>query len=101
MNNDSKHLVAVLLKDVDARVELVTSSHYWFFATYFPDYLQHRSADFQREMFEISERSDLSLAVIMAFRGSAKSTIMTMSYPIWAIMGKQQKKFISQIVPYL
>lgn len=94
MNNDSKHLVAVLLKDVDARVELVTSSHYWFFATYFPDYLQHRSADFQREMFEISERSDLSLAVIMAFRGSAKSTIMTMSYPIWAIMGKQQKKFV-------
>lgn len=94
MSDNQKHLVATLLKDTDARVELVTSSHYWFFATYFPDYLQHKTADFQREMFEISERSDLSLAVIMAFRGSAKSTIMTMSYPIWAVMGKQQKKFV-------
>ena len=94
MSDNPKHLVATLLKDVDARVELVTSSHYWFFATYFPDYLQHKTADFQRKMFEISESSDLSLAVIMAFRGSAKSTIMTMSYPIWAVMGKQQKKFV-------
>lgn len=30
----------------------------------------------------------------MSFRGSAKSTIMTVSYPIWAIIGKLQKKFI-------
>lgn len=94
MNNNSNHLVAKLLKDEAARVELVTSSHYWFFATYFPDYLQHKTADFQRKMFDISENSELSLAVIMAFRGSAKSTIMTMSYPIWAVMGRQQKKFV-------
>lgn len=94
MSSEANGLVAKLLRDVDARVELVTSSHYWFFATYFPDYLQHRTADFQRKMFEISESSDQSLAVIMSFRGSAKSTIMTMSYPIWAIMGKQRKKFV-------
>lgn len=94
MNKSTKHLVAKLLRDVDARVELVSSSHYWFFATYFPDYLQHETADFQRKMFDISENDDLSLAVIMAFRGSAKSTIITMSYPIWAVMGKQQKKFV-------
>ena len=30
----------------------------------------------------------------MAFRNSAKSTIMTFSYPIWAILGKLQKKFV-------
>jgi predicted phage terminase large subunit-like protein len=31
---------------------------------------------------------------VTAFRGSGKSTIMTLSYPIWAVVGSPQKKFI-------
>jgi len=31
---------------------------------------------------------------VVAFRGSGKSTIITAAYPIWAILGKQQKKFV-------
>lgn len=31
---------------------------------------------------------------VVAFRGCGKSTILTTSYPIWAILGKQQKKFV-------
>jgi hypothetical protein len=30
---------------------------------------------------------------VVAFRGSGKSTMVTTAYPIWAILGKQQKKF--------
>jgi len=45
-------------------------------------------------MFSITEDEAIKLALIVAFRGSAKSTIMTLSYPIWAILGQQQKKFV-------
>ena len=31
---------------------------------------------------------------IVAFRGSGKSTMVTTAYPIWAILGKQEKKFV-------
>ncbi|NTU66883.1 MAG: phage terminase large subunit [Candidatus Moranbacteria bacterium] len=45
-------------------------------------------------MFRITESNSVKGAVVVAFRGSSKSTIMTLSYPLWAIMGKQQKKFV-------
>jgi len=76
------------------RAEITGLSHQWFFSTYFSNYLTHETADLHRELFAISEDENLPLAVIVAFRGSGKSTIMTMSYPIWAVVGKQQKKFV-------
>jgi predicted phage terminase large subunit-like protein len=42
----------------------------------------------------LTEDESIKNVVIVAFRGSAKSTIATMSYPIWSIIGKQQKKFV-------
>lgn len=45
-------------------------------------------------MFRITEDEEIKLSVVVAFRGSGKSTIMTMSYPLWAILGKQQKKCV-------
>src|SRR3990167_7911323 len=45
-------------------------------------------------MFYLSEEQDIRNLFIVAFRGSAKSTIFTTSYPVWAILGKQQKKFV-------
>jgi len=83
-----------LFNDRLFRQKLTFESHQWFFSTYFPSYITHPTADLHRELFKISEDENLPLAVIVAFRGSAKSTIMTMSYPIWAIVGKQQKKFV-------
>lgn len=83
-----------LFTDRKLRAEITTKSHEWFFATYFADYMTHANAELHKSLFRLSEDQDLELAVIMAFRGSAKSTIMTMSYPIWAIIGEQQKKFV-------
>lgn len=45
-------------------------------------------------MFALSENENIKTLVTVAFRGSAKSTIFTLSYPIWAILGKQQKKYV-------
>ncbi|MGH7157243.1 MAG: hypothetical protein ACREGG_04000 [Candidatus Saccharimonadales bacterium] len=83
-----------LFTDQQVRAEITSQSHQWFFSTYFSNYLTHESAALHRDLFAISENEELPLAVIVAFRGSGKSTIMTMSYPIWAVVGKQQKKFV-------
>lgn len=45
------------------------------------------TADFQREIFSMTEDKNLDLSVITAFRGSAKSTICATSLPIWAVIG--------------
>ena len=80
-----------LFADRQVRAEITGQSHQWFFSTYFSNYITHETADLHRQLFAITEDENLPLAVVVAFRGSAKSTIMTMSYPIWAIVGKQQK----------
>ncbi len=83
-----------ILSSRKMRSELAYRSHEWFFHVYFNHYVKHPTADFQKELFRITEDKDNLLAVIVSFRGSAKSTIMSLSYPIWAILGEQQKKFI-------
>ena len=83
-----------IITNQDLRRQITHESHYWFFNLYFPHYVKYETADFQKEIFKITEDSELKLANICAFRGSGKSTIVSMSYPIWAILGKQQKKFV-------
>lgn len=91
---DNLALQAELFRNKRVRSEVTYQSHQWFFSTYFPEYITHATADLHRDLFAITEDDSLPLAVIVAFRGSAKSTIMTMSYPIWAVIGRQQKKFV-------
>ncbi len=73
---------------------LAKSSHFWFFSIYLGHYIKYPFAPFHSEMFALTENDDTRLAVLVAFRGSGKSTLITLSYPIWAIIGSQQKKFI-------
>jgi predicted metal-dependent peptidase len=56
--------------------------------------VQYKTADFHKEIFHITEDDSIEQAVIVSFRGSAKSTICATSMPIWAILGKLQKKYI-------
>ena len=86
--------VEQMLIDKVIRTEIAKESHYIFFHFYFPHYVQYLTAPFQREIFEITEDESIKNFACCAFRGSGKSTIITMSYPIWAILGKQQKKFV-------
>lgn len=84
-----------MMKDRSFRIALTRRSHYWFFHFYFRHYVIFRTADFHREMFRITEDENIATAVIVAFRGSGKSTIFTLSYALWSILGKQNKKFVT------
>lgn len=76
------------------RRTLAKNSHFWFFSIYLNHYMKYPFAAFHHEMFQITEDISLRLAVLVAFRGSGKSTLMTLSYVIWSIVGIQQKKFV-------
>lgn len=92
--NVVRDLVEVMIRDRRIRTEVTRTSHMWFFLTYFADYVKHPFAPFHHEMFALSEDVSNPMLAIMAFRGSAKSTFFSLSYPIWAILGQQQAKFI-------
>lgn len=80
--------------DVIFRKSICEFSHKWFFTTYFSEYIKYPSPDFHDDLFLITEDAEEFLSVIVAFRGSAKSTIMALSNPIWAMIGSPQKKHI-------
>lgn len=82
-----------IIKSRAFRRELAMQSHLWFFIIYFGHYLTHPMAWFHKELFALTEDPSWHMAVIMAFRGSGKSTIMNMSFAIWSVLGKPQKKF--------
>lgn len=83
-----------MMTDRSVRAAVCSESHYAFFHFYLAHAVNYDTAAFQREMFKLSEDESLQKLFIVAFRGSGKSTIFTTSYPLWAIMGKQQKKFV-------
>jgi len=87
-------LLEKILKDRNLRTKIVQESFEWFFTIYFHHYMKYETAPFHEEMFHIAEDDSIKLVVIAAFRGSAKSTIITTAYVLWAILGKQQKKYI-------
>lgn len=94
MQRTTQSILAMMAKSRAFRIALAKISHFWFFHLYFADYIKFKTADFQREIFRITEDETSGLAVVMAFRGSGKSTIVSLSYPLWAILGRQGKRFV-------
>lgn len=76
------------------RIEIVSKSLYWFFHIYFHHYIQYETADFQRELFNLISDDKIEHLVALAFRGSGKSTIATTAFPLWAMIGHKQLKYI-------
>jgi len=83
-----------LIKDQKVRRALTRESHFYFFHVYFGHYVTCPTAQFQKEIFGFTEDATQGLVAITAFRGSAKSTIVSLSFPLWAILGKLQIKFV-------
>ena len=96
MKNDSltKPIIEQMMKDRTLRSAITRESHYWFFNLYFNHYVKHETAPFQREIFKLTEEQAHKNIFLCAFRGSGKSTLMTLSYALWSILGIQQKKFV-------
>jgi phage terminase large subunit-like protein len=92
-----QNLLQLMLKDRKVRRRLTRESHELFFHCYFSYYVKYRTAPFQKEMFRMTEDEGMQTIVITAFRGSAKSTIMNMSYILWSILGTPGKKFIEVV----
>lgn len=90
----SDKTIKKLVNDQQSRIAAVEKSHLIFFHVYFADYVHYETAEFHKEIFNMTEH-DSVLDVIVAFRESGKSSIITTSYPLWAILGKQQKKFVT------
>lgn len=92
--NERKELINQILSDKAIRRAVTRKSHYWFFSIFLSHYIEFEIAPFQQEMFELTEQTNHKLIVVMAYRGSGKSTIMNLSYALWAILGVLQKKFV-------
>jgi predicted phage terminase large subunit-like protein len=83
-----------IVKDRQIRREVARQSHLMFFYIHFSHYVTYPIAEFQKDIFRITEDVSNTLAVICAFRGSGKSTLISFSYALWAILGIQEKKFV-------
>lgn len=83
-----------MIKDKKIRAAITKESFSYFFHFYYAHYVKYSTADFQKEIINLIEKNDKENLFVVAFRGSGKSTIVTAAYPIWSILGKQEKKFI-------
>lgn len=83
-----------MMKDAKVRRVVTRESHNWFFHLYFGHYIEYETAPFQHEIIRLTEDDSKRIVAITAFRGSAKSTLITLSYVLWSMLGRQQKKFV-------
>jgi predicted phage terminase large subunit-like protein len=92
-NTSTQTMLNRMMKDRAVRTSITKDSFYYFFHFYYAHYVKYPTADFQKEIMHLLEKSATENLYVVAFRGSGKSTIITTAYPLWAILGKQQKKF--------
>lgn len=83
-----------LKTDRNSRLAVTSESFEWFFSLYFASYIKYDTAPFQREMMQMASNPSIEQMGVMAFRESGKSSILTTAFPIWAITGSLQKKFV-------
>ena len=91
---NSEDVFARIAKDRVLRRQIAYESHQMFFTMYFPNYLKYETAQFQKDIIRLTEDDRENLVCIAGFRGCGKSTLVTLSYALWAILGVQQKKFV-------
>lgn len=75
-------------------MKLSRKSFYWFFHLYFGHYIHYETAEFQKDIMNYVSDPEREHVVIVAFRGSGKSTIVSTALPLWAMIGSMQKKYI-------
>jgi len=90
---DNRKIQNSILTNKAFRISLAKNSHIWFFTIYFSHYLKYPFSVNHKIIFENSENWDIKHYLLFGFRGSGKSTILTMSLPIWSILGNQKMRF--------
>ncbi len=90
LNPDKFRLLVEAMKySRSMRQKFAQWSHPFFYALYLSRPGMAPTADFQREIFAFTEKKQIELCVIAGFRESAKTSICTISFPIWAILSGQ------------
>ncbi len=84
----------LLRKQRSVRLKISGESFYWFFHLYFGHYIKYPTATFQKEIITMASDPAIEQLVLVAFRESGKSTIITTALPLWAVTGQLQKKYI-------
>jgi len=84
----------IMKSNKTVRKAIVKRSMPYFFHYFFPHYVEYPTAPFQKEIMGIAQEFEKSMFVLSAFRGSGKSTLMTMAFPIWAIISEMKAKYI-------
>ncbi len=92
--NDREKIIDRIAKDQPFRKALCRESFYWFIHTYLSHYVTYAMADFQKEIVGLLQDPRQQMVAFVAFRGSGKSTIATMAYVIWSMIGNPHKKYI-------
>jgi hypothetical protein len=92
MKNQIHNKLYKLFTDRTARIEATQQNLLLFFTFYFNKYITYHIAPFQIEMLQILQNLNYKTIAITAFRGSGKSTLCSLVYVIWAIIGIHQKK---------
>ncbi len=91
---ETQKIINKVIDKKSTRVPVARKSHFMFFHMYMARYVKYETADFQREIFTLTENPSIKLLAVSAFRGAAKSVILSLSLPLWAIMGKPQVKHV-------
>ena len=86
-------MLAALAENKTTRIALAQSSLGWFCQIYLKHYITSATPPFHWELFDELQNEERSYLLLMAFRGSGKSTVAALAYPLWcAVTGR--KKFI-------
>lgn len=97
MKKITKEKLQKIRENKKVRKRLAYEDPLWFSLLYLQNSQSHfsyRLAPFHLEMFHIIRDATHEYVVVVAFRGSGKSTIMNMANILWSILGKPQKKFV-------
>ncbi len=90
----TQELILEVRKNKKLRKKLAKQDILWFFVIYFPHYIEYEIADFHKEMLQLLQNDAVRFLVIVAFRGSAKSTYCQLIYPLWMILSRKEKNFV-------
>jgi hypothetical protein len=91
---DVEKILKEICQSPSFRKNLTFADHYWFFSVYFSDYITYPIEWFHHEWFELTQELPEKLIAIMAAREMGKSTIVSVSYALWSVIGQQQKKLV-------
>ena len=81
-------------KNRAVRLKISQDSFFWFFHLYFHHYITHPTAKFQQELMNLASDPKVEQLVVVAFRESGKSTLISTVLPLWSIIGNLRKKYV-------